>query len=123
MRILIVEDESVIALEYELTVLELGYTVVGVAEDTVRALDLASQTKPHVALIDMRLKDGPTGNAIALALHQNHGIKPIFITGNIAMVTPEAKALCLGLLPKPVSPASLEALLHVAARITEGTIT
>ena len=120
LRVLIVEDECLIALDYEQAVSDAGYTALGPAWDIVSALDVARSTKPDVALIDMHLKDGPTGNAIAMTLHRDHGVRPVFITGNLVMVTPEAKAVSLALLPKPVSLATLMAVLNAAARLIDG---
>src|SRR3954452_21548362 len=100
--------------------LPLPYTVLGPAWDTASALDVARSTKPDVALIDLQLKDGPTGNTIAIILHRDHGVRPVFVTGNLVMVTPEAKAVFLALLPKPVSLGTLMAVLKAAARLIDG---
>ena len=117
LRVLIVEDESLIAMDHEQAVTDAGYTVLGLAWDTASALDAARAAKPDVVLMDMDLKDGPTGNTIAPVLHRDYGVKPIFITGNLDMVTPEARALSLALLPKPVSLYSLKIVLDAAARV------
>ena len=120
LRVLIVEDECLIALDYEQVMTDAGYTALGPAWDIASALDVARSTKPDVALIDMHLKDGPTGNTIAITLHRDHGVRPVFITGNLVMVTPEAKGVSLALLPKPVSLDTLMAVLKAAARLIDG---
>lgn len=61
MRILIVEDDALIALSIEDILTEAGHTVVGLAPSKIQALRLAKQTHPDLALIDLRLADGMTG--------------------------------------------------------------
>lgn len=61
MRILIVEDDALIALSIEDILLAAGHTVVGLAPSKIQASRLARQTQPDLALIDLRLADGMTG--------------------------------------------------------------
>lgn len=68
MRILVVEDDALIALSIEDILTEAGHTVVGLAPTKLRALTLAQQIHPDLALIDLRLADGMTGADIAREL-------------------------------------------------------
>lgn len=61
MRILIVEDDALIALSIEDILTEAGHTVVGLAPSKTQASRLAKQMHPDLALIDLRLADGMTG--------------------------------------------------------------
>lgn len=61
MRILIVEDDALIALSIEDILTDAGHTVVGLAPSKTQAARLASQMHPDLALIDLRLADGMTG--------------------------------------------------------------
>ena len=61
MRILIVEDDALIALSIEDILTEAGHTVVGLAPSKMQAARLARQAHPDLALIDLRLADGMTG--------------------------------------------------------------
>lgn len=61
MRILIVEDDALIALAIEDILTDAGHTVVGLAPSKTQASRLAQQTHPDLALIDLRLADGMTG--------------------------------------------------------------
>lgn len=61
MRILIVEDDALIALSIEDILTDAGHTVVGLAPSRTQASRLAQQTHPDLALIDLRLADGTTG--------------------------------------------------------------
>ncbi|WP_207477231.1 response regulator [Arenibaculum pallidiluteum] len=114
-RVLIVEDDALIALGHQMAVRELGAIPVGIADSYRGALELARSQNPHVALVDMRLRDGLTGNDVALSLHSNLRVLPIFLTANPAYVSPEAKAICLALIPKPIPSATLAAALRAAA--------
>jgi DNA-binding LytR/AlgR family response regulator len=56
-RLLIVEDELLIALELQSIVEQLGGTVVGPAGSVEGALKLLSDTTPHAALLDVNLRE------------------------------------------------------------------
>jgi len=79
-RILVVEDEILVALELEATAQDLGHEVIGIAADTETALRLA----PHadIALVDVNLRDGETGPAIGRRLAQDYGVTVVFVTAN-----------------------------------------
>ncbi len=79
-RVMIVEDEFLIAADLECAVEDAGCQSVGIASDTPEALALAEET-PDLALVDLNLSDGPTGVDIARSLIAR-GISVLFITGN-----------------------------------------
>lgn len=116
MRVLIVEDEALIAMAHEDAVADAGYDVVGVATDSAEALRLAGEGSPSLALVDVRLGDGPTGAEVALRLLREHDVRSVFITASVESVPPEAKAACVALLPKPVSHDALVNVLRAAER-------
>lgn len=79
-RILIVEDEALIALSLEQLVSAAGGEVVGTAYSLQRALDMAKREKPiDGALIDLNLA-GESGKPVADLLKQL-GVPFIFLTG------------------------------------------
>lgn len=80
MRAIIVEDEFLAAIHAETALERLGIEVVGTAEDTAGALALAAE-KPHLALVDLNLRDGFTGPVIGSRL-VNEGIGVVFVTAN-----------------------------------------
>ncbi len=55
-RILIVEDEGIVAADLESTLQKLGYTVVGTAATGEQAVEKAEKTAPDLVLMDIRLK-------------------------------------------------------------------
>ncbi|MCR5878914.1 response regulator [Phenylobacterium sp. J367] len=99
-RVLIVEDEFLVAADVEAALAELGFETVGIAPDTQAALSLAA-AKPDVAIVDIHLRDGPTGPAIAQRLVEDFGVPVLFVTAN-PNILPRASATgILGVLGKP----------------------
>jgi PAS domain S-box-containing protein len=60
-RILIVEDEGIVAADLETTIKQLGYRVVGAATTGEEAIDTAERTDPDLVLMDIRLKGDMDG--------------------------------------------------------------
>ncbi len=102
MRILIVEDELIIAIDVEESLSEEGHQVVGIARESEMALGLAQRLRPDLALVDVYLVDGETGPEIAGHLKEM-GIPVLFMTAN-ASTLPDGMAGALGVVPKPVAP-------------------
>ena len=113
MRILIVEDEFLIAMDIEDAVRALGYDVVGPVGSLQEAMELASEA--DIALVDVRLNDGVTGPDVGDHLHFQHGVTVVFITGNPEAVR-ESKA-AIGILQKPFALTEIgDVVLFAAAR-------
>src|SRR5882757_531719 len=55
LRVLIVEDESIIASDLAQTLTSFGYAVVGIASSSQEATELARRTQPGLVLMDIRL--------------------------------------------------------------------
>ena len=60
-RILIIEDEPIIAMDLETIVEDLGHKVVGVARAHRQAVALAAEHKPELIMADIQLEDGGSG--------------------------------------------------------------
>ena len=58
-RVLVVEDEILVAMEIENIVEDMGHRPIGVAQDSKRARELAKDAE--LAFVDLNLVDGPTG--------------------------------------------------------------
>ena len=79
-KILIVEDEPIIAEDLSAIVQRAGYEVVGVANDGSRALDYLHSRKPDIALLDISLDSSISGLDIARVINEKYEIPFIFIT-------------------------------------------
>ena len=99
MRILIVEDELIIAIDLEETLSEEGHQVAGIARESKTALGLGRRLRPDLALVDVHLVDGETGPEIAQHLKEM-GIPVLFMTAHVGML-PDSMAGALGVIPKP----------------------
>src|ERR687893_2153571 len=65
LRVLIAEDDPLVAITLSDQLAELGHTVVAVASDGQEAIDMALREKPEVALLDIKMPnvDGITAAA------------------------------------------------------------
>lgn len=97
-RILLVEDEILVALELEATAQDLGHEVVGIAADTQTALQYAALA--DIALVDVNLRDGVTGPVIGRRLAQEYGVTVVFVTANPAQLGDGVPG-ALGVISKP----------------------
>jgi DNA-binding response OmpR family regulator len=86
MKVLIVEDELMIADILEAALIAEGHTVCGIARTTRQALLLAGQEKPDIAIIDVQLADG-WGTDIAPVLFANN-IKILYTTASVESLGP-----------------------------------
>lgn len=121
LRILVVEDEALIALELESLLEDLGHIPVGVATNSQEAIALGRDTTPDLALVDIHLVDGPTGVEVARALSADPRILVLFMTANAKRI-PDDFAGALGVIPKPYSERCVaSALAYVAACRAGGT--
>ena len=116
-RVLIIEDDLLIASQMEVALTEAGFDTIGVATNGEEALELAATEPPDLAITDIKLAGDHDGVDTALALFHAHGIRCIFAS---AYSDEEARrraepAAPLGWLQKPYSMASLTAAVRRAA--------
>jgi two-component system, response regulator PdtaR len=115
LRILVVEDEILIALELESLLQEAGHEVVGIATSRSDALTLAHDLSPDLAFVDIHLADGPTGVDVARHLTGDLGVTVLFMTANTKRI-PEDFAGACGAIAKPYTERGVrEALSYVTA--------
>jgi len=121
MKVLVVEDEALVALTIEDVLAEAGYDVVGIADRPSEALELARRHEPDLALVDVRLADGGDGIALAPLLLAIAPMRILFATANCGEVRERAR-FGHGCLSKPFQASWLiDAVRAVMAR-TEADI-
>jgi two-component system, response regulator PdtaR len=81
-RILIVEDDFLIALQAETALAEAGFHVIGVAASADEAVELTASHQPDVILMDVRLSGTRDGIDLAIELFREFGIRSIFATAH-----------------------------------------
>ena len=79
-RVLIIEDEFLIALDLEATMFKLGFDVCALAPSARKARSLAMNDQPDVALVDVCLEGGREGIEIALWLRKVCEVPIVFVT-------------------------------------------
>jgi DNA-binding response OmpR family regulator len=110
-KILIVEDEFLVALQLEDMLRDAGYCVVGIVPD--RASLEHIQDAPEIALVDLNLRDGPSGPSIALELARAYGTKVVYVTANPAQIGDPAPT-AVGIIQKPFSEDAILAAVRYA---------
>lgn len=119
LRILVVEDEALIALELECLLADLGHVIVGVAASSSEAIALGRAAAPDVALVDIHLVDGPTGVAVARALSSDPRTSVVFMTANAKRI-PGDFAGAIGVIAKPYSERAVAGTLDYVAACRAG---
>lgn len=80
-RVLVIEDEAIIAMDISGIVESMGHKVIGVARTHAGAVDLAARNRPDLILSDIQLADKSSGiEAVNEILDQFEAIPVIFIT-------------------------------------------
>jgi CheY-like chemotaxis protein len=113
-RILIVEDERLIALDLQRRLIQLGYTVVGNVASGAQAIAAALQLQPDVVLMDIRLQGEMDGIEAALRIHSAMPMPIIYLTAYVDESTRQrAQATSpWGFLRKPFHVRDLQAILN-----------
>jgi len=107
--ILIVEDEALVASYIEEVLAESGFRVAGVAASGQEALSLAEETRPRLALVDIKLTGPIDGIELACVLRQKFAIPAIFLSGLADDETTRRAQIAepLGFLRKPFRPSQV----------------
>ena len=81
-RILIVEDEAIIAQDIRGTLTKLGYEVVGATDEGQEAIRLAAELKPDLVLMDVRLKGPINGLEAGRLIEESVGSVVTYLTAS-----------------------------------------
>ena len=122
LRVLVVEDHALIALDLEMMIDDLGGEVVGVTALGEQAAPLAQSLRPDLVLMDVRLAGVVDGVDAAPAVAAVPGTNLIFITGNADPGTMERirRAGDFRVLAKPVMPDDLAAAFRAVCDLDDG---
>ena len=120
MRILIVEDDAVVAMVLADSLEEGGHEVVGPAATMAEALALCEGAPPpELALLDIDLRDGTSGVDVARALLGRWGVLSIFASGQV-MEARRAREVALGCIRKPYELRTVLRSVEVAREVMGG---
>jgi CheY-like chemotaxis protein/DNA-directed RNA polymerase specialized sigma24 family protein len=121
-RILIIEDEPIIAMDIEMIVGELGHDVVAVATTHAEAVAEAQKHKPGLVLADIQLADNSSGVEAVQEILTGMSVPAIFITAFPERLLTGDRPEPAFLLTKPYQPATLRAAISQVLFFDESTV-
>lgn len=112
-RVLIVEDEIIVADDLEWKLTALGYEVVGIAASAEEALASVDRHRPEIVMMDIQLQGPMNGLAAAKLIHAKTTANIIFVTAFPAVFLrdPDQHGLPELCLSKPFSTLQLKTVL------------
>jgi two-component system, response regulator PdtaR len=115
-RVLIVEDEPIIATDIELTLEEQNYIIAGKAYSGIQALDMLTNRSPDIALLDISLKGEMNGIELAAIIRDSYDIPFLYLTSFSDKFTLEKAmpTLPYGYIVKPFKDNDLLAAIEMA---------
>jgi DNA-binding NarL/FixJ family response regulator len=81
LRVLIVEDEAVVAMNMETALVEAGFEIVGTVDTEAAAVTAAFDLRPDVIIMDITLREGD-GIQVARAVEKKLKTRIVFVSGN-----------------------------------------
>ena len=112
--VLIIEDETFIAMDLESLVESLGHKVLGVARTQTEALAIARKKTPGLILADIQLADGSSGLDAVNELLRTFEVPVIFITAYPERFLTGERPEPAFLIAKPFQPAMVSAIASQA---------
>jgi len=121
-RILIIEDEPIIAMDIEMIVRDLGHDVVAVATTHAEAVNEAQKHKPGLVLADIQLADNSSGIEAVQEILAEVKLPVIFITAFPERLLTGDRPEPAFLLTKPYQPATLRAAIAQVLFFDQSTV-
>lgn len=115
-KVLIVEDDPLLARDLRSEVYGLGFEVMGLAESAKEALSAANETHPDLVLMDIGIDGSMDGIETAQILRNNYQVPVVFLTSSSdeATILRAAQTMPYGYLVKPFKLNDLKASIHTA---------
>jgi PAS domain S-box-containing protein len=115
-RILIVEDEGIVATDMGRCLEDAGFSVSAIATSLEDALTEVSKSRPDLILMDIRIQGSADGIEAADELHQRFGLPVVFLTAHDDRDTLDRakRAEPMAFLLKPFKPAELTSTVEIA---------
>jgi two-component system, response regulator PdtaR len=112
-RVIVVEDEALVAAYIADVLQESGFEVVGIASTGPEALSLSREAGADIALVDITLTGPMDGIDVACSIRQLHGIGTIFLSGasDPEILARARGAQPYGFLRKPFRPGQMYNML------------
>lgn len=114
--VLIVEDERIVAMDLQQTLVRMGYDAFAIASSADEAMRQATARRPDVVLMDIRIKGARDGIETATLLRERFGVPVVYLSAHADDATIERAKHTepYGYLLKPVRSAELRSVLEVS---------
>ena len=113
-KVMIIEDEPIIAMDLESLVEDLGHSVTGTARTHKEAVALAERARPGLILADIQLADGSSGLEAINEILNNFEVPVIFITAYPERLLTGERPEPTFLITKPFQPETIRAVVSQA---------
>jgi PAS domain S-box-containing protein len=115
-RILIVEDDAIVARDLKASLSKMGYFVTGVAAAGEEALEMAGENRPDLVLMDIMFDGDIDGIETAQRMRDLHDVPVIYLTayGDQATFERAKQTLPLAFVLKPFDPQELYLTIETA---------
>lgn len=113
---MVVEDEAIVAMDLKQTLERFGYSVPGMATSGSEAIEIASQTRPDIILMDIQLDGHMDGIEVAQRLNELIDVPVVFLTAfsNESTLQRAKTSHPFGFLIKPYQERELRSAIEVA---------
>ena len=120
-KVLIVEDESIVAQDIGLILEGMGVTVTSIASDAAGALQSIAHTPPDLVLLDLSLSGRFEGVALAREIDRRWRIPVVFISGHLSDTAARelGEFRAAGYVAKPFHPVNLREAVDTAISALE----
>ncbi|MCR9089099.1 MAG: response regulator [Rhodobacteraceae bacterium] len=114
-RVMIIEDEAIIAMDLKAIVQDIGHEAVGIARTAQQAIELGQDTRPDLVLADIRLADNSSGiDAVNRLLTDFDKLPVIFVTAYPERLLTGERPEPAFLIAKPYSEAQIRSAVSQA---------
>jgi PAS domain S-box-containing protein len=115
-KILVVEDESIVAKDIQNTLIKLGYDVPSTASSAASAYEKLEEIKPDLVFLDIKLKGDEDGIHIAELIKEKYNIPVIFLTSYVDQETLDRAKVTepYGYIVKPFNESDLKTTVEMA---------
>lgn len=115
-KIMIVEDEEIVAADIQMSVEKMGYSVCAMASSGIEAIKKADLTRPDLILMDIVLKGGMDGIEAAKQIKELYKIPVVYLTafGENDMIQRAKVAEPYGYITKPFRDRDLQIAIEIS---------
>jgi DNA-binding NarL/FixJ family response regulator len=115
-KVIIVEDEALIAAEIEYNLEELGYQVIAKAMNGDKALDIINKAEADIAILDINIKGSLNGIDLAKVIKKKNKFPFIFLTSysDINTLQQVQETMPYGYIVKPFTDKDLRSNIEIA---------